>query len=263
MITKKATKSKSSTTIKKKNATKKKFSIGIDKKIRKKDQLLKVCKVFDRTEESVNHFFEIYTELGRGKTGAPSHSRQDLLRAMLVFASAGIDIFLKQIIKNSLPAVIETDNGAQTMFIQFIERRLKKTRESDKIVSIQENTQVDIKFIAGAIGSNDTRNYLLKEYEKDLVNSSLQSRDEIFRVAAAFAITSEKILGKIKADSLKDVFLARNDVIHEMDIDFNKTVASDTKKRKQDETVKQCKIIFEIMNNFLKEVSLKLENDKK
>lgn len=260
-------KQKTKTNTKKKNTMKKvlrkKFSNKIDKSLRKKDVLSKTCKVFDRTEESVNHFFEIYNESGKGKTGAPPHSRQDLLRAMLVFSSAGIDVFLKQIIKDTLSAVIKSDADAQKMFIQFIERRLKKSSEDDKVIVSQVDIQIDIKLIAGAFGSNNTKEYLLKEYEKELVNNSLQSRDEIFRIAAAFAITSEKVLGKINAGNLKEVFSARNDVIHEMDIDFNNTTASDTKKRKQEETIKQCKVILEIMHNFLKEVNLKLENDKK
>lgn len=235
------------------------FSNSISVGIKTCAYLNNACKVFDRTQESANHFFDVYDELGKGVSGAPSHKRQDLLRAMLVFSSAGIDIFLKQIIADSLSIVIQNDNDAHKMFTGFVEKRLKKGSIEEKM---KNGESMNLKFIAGAISADDTRLFLLNEYKKTLTDNSLQSKDEVFRVAAAFAIESKEILKGINDEDLGKVFRARNSVIHELDIDFSKSKDSNTRKRKKKETIQQCSIMFCIMLNFLQELNIKLNDQK-
>ena len=59
--------------------------------------------ILSKTVESVNSFNALYKAGRSGAKGGPStHEQQDLYRAVLVFACAGLDVFVKQLVKNKL-----------------------------------------------------------------------------------------------------------------------------------------------------------------
>ncbi len=66
-------------------------------------------------------FREFRTGVGRGTT---SDAHQDILRAMLIFAWAGLDSAIKRLVRDALQSVIDQDAGAQTNFTETIRRRL-------------------------------------------------------------------------------------------------------------------------------------------
>ena len=110
--------------------------------------------VFQYTSDSVNNFYRVYQESRIGSKGSTTHEQQDLLRAMLVFACSGLDSVVKQLIKDSLPKVIERDlrnEGARKEFQKFVERRIKKVDVDNEESRLP---QTDARFISCIFSSN-------------------------------------------------------------------------------------------------------------
>lgn len=212
--------------------------------------------VFEYALNSVNEFYSIYQNERDGSSGSSTHQEQDLLRAMLVFSCSGLDAVVKQLIKDSLPKIIQKDLGAQKEFQKFVERRLKKTSsvEKDKIINI------DTAFLSQVLVNSNPKNLLMNRLTEHLIVDSLQNKDQLLKVAAYFAITSAEVLSN---DVLtKEAFDARNNIIHEMDVNF-KTKGSGQKKRNQrskTDVLKYCENIFSVASNFINIVSSKLNN---
>lgn len=209
--------------------------------------------VFEHANNSVNKFYELFQN--RGSTvGSTTHSDQDLLRAMLVFSCSGLDAVLKQLIKDALHRVIDKEVGAQQEFQKFIERRIKKGTVEDRDKMI-----IDTSWIASIFASTIPRDYLIETLQENLLNDSLQSRDQLLKVAAFFAITQKEVLQDPEAT--KEAFNVRNEIIHEMDADLN-----GQKKRKQrssKDMVKYCKNILQIGSCFINIVQNKIDNSSK
>src|SRR5580692_11794145 len=68
--------------------------------------------VLSKTVDAVNSFHSLYTGLRVGKSGPSTHEQQDLYRAMLVFACAGLDVFVKQLVKKKIPQLVDRDGSA-------------------------------------------------------------------------------------------------------------------------------------------------------
>jgi len=139
--------------------------------------------------------------------GTPTDGEQDLLRAMLSFACAGLDAMVKQLVRDALAMVIARDEGATAMFVQ----RTRKTIYRDGVLNAELLTQ--------AIVHGSPRDVLVDDLKRELTANSLQSVDELLRVAAYFNIPSRDIVKEPR--DLKAVFDARNQIAHEMDIDFD------------------------------------------
>ena len=84
---------------------------------------------YDAATSFLNLFEE--TRRARQAKGTPTDKEQDLLRAMLVFACAGLDSMLKQLIRDALKLVIDQSEGAQLQFKSFIEKRLSRQGNLD------------------------------------------------------------------------------------------------------------------------------------
>src|SRR3989344_9246209 len=83
--------------------------------------------ILSKTAESVNNFSALYKAGRSGAKGGPStHEQQDLYRAMLVFACAGLDVFVKQLVKNKLSQLVEVDTKVQDKFKNYVKDGIKK-----------------------------------------------------------------------------------------------------------------------------------------
>ena len=167
---------------------------------------------------------------------------QDLLRAILTFASAGLDSLVKQLIKDTLCEVICRYSGSEIMFKRHVERIIMKGNE------------IDGKILANAFISQEPKDYFISKVIWDLTSNSLQSKDELLKVASYFDIPSNILVSDLGV--LKEIFDIRNQIVHEMDIDL-----SDPKHRR--ERVETAMIIytnelFKIAETFLNEVDSKL-----
>ena len=172
---------------------------------------------------------------------------EELLRAMLTFASSGLDAMIKQLVRDALPEVINLRDGAQEGFRKFVERRLKR------------GGGPDYSFVAGVIADPDPRRRLVGDLVDDLTSRSLQSVDEILRVGSFFDIPSEDLIPEPTV--ARGIFYARNQIVHEMDIDFAR---SDRNRRVREypDMAAHTQALFEIAHRFLTEVNARLIDDE-
>ncbi|MBI2185621.1 MAG: hypothetical protein HYU37_00695 [Acidobacteria bacterium] len=126
------------------------------------------------------------------------------MRAALIFAAAGLDSLVKQLVRDTLQIVISKNKGAHAQFTDYIQSRLKRSDGPD------------LRFLAEAIAAERPTNHLQQQLVAELTSSSLQSKDQLLRVAAYFAIPADEISNDLP--KLQAVFHARNQIAHEMDI---------------------------------------------
>ncbi len=75
---------------------------------------------------------------------------------------------------------------------------------------------LDARFLAEAIASDRPADHLQQQLIAELTATSLQSKDQLLRAAAFFAIPADEISTDLT--KLQSVFHARNQIAHEMDI---------------------------------------------
>ena len=111
---------------------------------------------------------------------------------------------VKQLVRDALQTVVSKESGAHAQFTDYVQGRLKRMDPAS------------LKFLAETIAAESPSEHLKQELTRELTDSSLQSKDQLLRVAAYFAIPA----GEISKDmtKLKKVFDTRNQIAHEMDI---------------------------------------------
>ena len=195
--------------------------------------------------EASSSFMELFddTRLNRKAKGTPTNKEQDLLRAMLVFACAGLDSMVKQLVRDAICQVIDNSEGANLQFQSFVEKKL-----------VRQGT-IDTKLLSNIIIQNNPRNILINELVNELTSKSLQSKDQILKAAAFFDIPSNKVTSDIS--TLEKIFRCRNQVSHEMDVDLAQPNRN-RRPRRKDTMIRYTKIILQLANNFLQQVDSKL-----
>jgi hypothetical protein len=140
----------------------------------------------------------------RQAKGTATDHEQDLLRAALIFAAAGLDSLVKQLVRDALLPIPSKDPGAQSQFSDDVQSRLRRA------------DQLDLRLLAETLAADQPAVHLKRELLRELTSGSLQSKDQLLRVAAYFAIPAAEISKDL--NKLKTVFDARNEIAHEMDI---------------------------------------------
>ena len=193
-----------------------------------------------RTVDAVNSFHYVYKSWRTGARGGPStHAQQDLYRAMLIFACAGLDIFVKQLIRTKLSKLIDVDKKAEVKFKEHVRRGLNK---DDKEV---------LNTVALALIDRNPRDIFLGDYLEGMTSESLQSVEELCRVSEASGLDTKSIFDTEKRNLLKDAFTVRNQIIHEMDItvstDGTRTTGHRTRRqRRADVMEKNTRAILDL-----------------
>jgi hypothetical protein len=136
---------------------------------------------------------------------------QDLLRAMLVMAAAGLDSMAKQLIRDALPLIVHSNERARDGLEKYLARQL--TGDVELITAGRSP-----KFIAMLLSSSDLPKRAAIQYVAHLTSASLQSAEELLRVAAAFGLTAGELTTNFQ--DLKPIFDVRNKIIHELDINL-------------------------------------------
>lgn len=193
---------------------------------------------------AATEFLAAFETSRQGKWGGNStDAEQDLLRAMLVFAAAGLDAMVKQLVHRALPAVLAKRSAAtEEKFKAFVVRKVKKDMDTDYI------------FLAEALVSPNSRASLIAAWTVDLTAGSQQSIKAVETAAAAFGLDA-KLLTE-KRDVLGKAFEARNQIVHQMDLDFAANRAR-RQRRKNDmkaltlEVLRAAKAILEGVENKL------------
>jgi hypothetical protein len=142
--------------------------------------------------------------LGRSLRGRLTDNEEDLLRAALVFAGAGLDATLKRLIQDALAVLVQTNDAAEKEFKDFAERRLTAGEGTDP------------KALAHYLIAPDPRRRLVQDYVSAMTGGSLQSHQEVLRVTAAVGIDDRGLTQRITR--LRAAFEARNEVSHELDL---------------------------------------------
>lgn len=167
-----------------------------------------------KTVESVNNFFDLYRSGRRGASGPSTHEQQDLYRAMLVFACAGLDVFVKKLVKDKLPELLPVDQDVEKKFVEYAQKGMRE----EKILST----------LALALVSPVPRNVLMGEYIAGMTGDSLQSVEALCTISNASGLDTKKIFSKSRIDMLKESFVVRNQIIHEMDINTENNASGTT-----------------------------------
>ena len=230
-------------------------------KITEKDSFYPEFNILSKTVEAVNSFHSLYRSGRRKvKAGAATHAQQDLSRAMLIFACAGLDVFVKQLAKTKLPKLLINDNKAKEKFMDYVRR------------GMDNDDKTRMKIVALALIDHNPREIFLKEYVESFTGESLQSYQELCKISEASGLDTKKIF-ETKKEALIEAFTVRNQIIHEMDINISnersKTTGYRTRRqRKILEMNRHTKIILDLAENLFKAYKdkfqiLKIEVDKK
>ena len=182
--------------------------------------------------------------------GMTTDEEQDLLRAMLVSAASGLDAMTKQLIREALPIIIQIGKEALAELEKFVTRRLRDGTDDSL-----ERTP----FLARVLTAPSTQKQIIEDYIGYLTKGSLQSSDELSRVAKAFGISQKEV--NIDHTKLRPIFESRNRIIHELDINFSgkrrrRNLRSEGTMKSYTET------LIELAENILKSVDSKLSKTK-
>lgn len=212
----------------------------------KEEYLNKSNTILISLKNTIESFYTLYDSLDDDK----ENQKQDLLRAIILFSCSGIDSIVKQLVNDTLDYVIEHDEGAFNEFKKHTERKL----------TLKSETGINTKLFAELFTCENPKKTLIDVLKKDLTSNSLQSSEELLKVGSVFNIETAKLVPqKEELDKLKNVFMARNQITHEMDVDMD---APDFKMRNRtyEEIRKYSTFIIGFIEKFIELVSEKLDD---
>ncbi len=181
-------------------------------------------------------------------------NEQDLLRSMLVMASAGLDAAVKHLAQDAVAELILVDEKAQNSFEKFVARRLVSGGES-----LSTATPLNARLLAVVLASPSPQRTLIAEYVSHLTGGSLQSVESLFEIAAALGAEPNDI--GLRPTDLKPIFDARNKIIHEMDINLEAHMRTRT-VRSQTTMIRHTNRIFELIRQLIASVNARLERPR-
>jgi len=172
---------------------------------------------------------------------------------MLLFGSSCLDAVVKQLIQDSLGNVIENNPGAHQQFETYIDRKLKKSKGSSELSD--ELVVINFKYLSSILASREPRKLIIDDLISSLVGDSLQSRDQLLKTAAYFAITRDEIMADVQL--VGNIFSVRNEITHEMDIDLTQPNRNRRPRRREDMT-RYTNELLQIGCRFIEAVSGKI-----
>jgi len=141
--------------------------------------------------------------------GRLAEAHIDLLRAAVVFAGAGLDATLKELIRGSIRSIAHSNQQAREKFESFIADHLGAPD-----ARVERLTLARI-----LVSPQGIQEELFARYERYLTGDSLQSASQVSGVCGALGITEREIRERVKDGSLlDDMFRARNEIVHELDL---------------------------------------------
>ncbi|MCD4825807.1 MAG: hypothetical protein K8S55_14535 [Phycisphaerae bacterium] len=203
-----------------------------------------ILKKAHEASSAMLHCFDLLRKERGNLRGGTTDNEQAALRSMLIMAAAGLDSMIKQLIRDTLTPLSHKDEKVNGKLSDFLKRKL----------------QEDPKFVAGLLSSvliaENQRKQVIELYIDDLTGSSLQSTEELFKAAAALGIQTHGI------DKAKDkpIFDARNQMIHELDIDLSAARRSQN-QRKLPQMISWTNRLFVMAKLFLEAVDKKLKKN--
>jgi RiboL-PSP-HEPN len=211
------------------------------------DETDKAKKVVAHAKNSVNGFLDAFTTVRKNRSakGAPTDEDQDLARAALVFAAAGLDSCIKHLIKESIHSL--------SLFDQKVHEQLDKFVK--KVIMADSPDR-----LASALLADSPRQDLVDSYIYELTGSSLQSFEELAKAAGALGITINTLNQNKKG--IIEIFSTRNKIIHELDVKFEAQQGQrDRNSRTKTKLENDAKLLLTIADEFITAVDNKIENN--
>lgn len=131
-----------------------------------------------------------------------SHGETDLLRAAVVFAGAGIDAVLKQLLEDALVTLLDRSTAARGKLSAYA-------------ATLPSNEPVLAKKVLMAPSAD---RMLRDSYLQKLTKGSLQSEKELRSVRDALGIAPAGGFTDAQLGRHADFFVARNEIVHELDL---------------------------------------------
>lgn len=208
--------------------------------------------VLKQAKVSIKHFRDAFSTVrkARSASGPPTAGEQDLIRASLTFAAAGLDSVVKELIKGAIRSLAEKDENVQKGLEEYARRQLR----DDSDGSFAKN---GASFIANILVSSSPYEQLIEKYTLHLTGSSLQSVDELFKASGALGIN----VGLVNSNSkdLREIFIIRNKIIHELDVRFDGTSGQKARNsRTKTKLDKMSDLLLKVADEYIKAVNQKL-----
>jgi hypothetical protein len=197
--------------------------------------------------DSVGGLFDtLYSVRRLGADGGSADlpdSSQDLLRAAIVFSSAGLDACLEVLISHAVPILVSGNDKSRRKFERYIDSQATAPKASQEFLS--------------AIKDPDPRARLLELYIRDLTTASFQGSASIKdRCSTALGITNEQLPG-FRLTSLDEFFRSRNDVAHRLDLTKPGMLDAkpDRQPRSQEEVGRMCDEVLVLVRDLIRETA--------
>lgn len=138
----------------------------------------------------------------------------DLLRSALLYASAGLDTSLKRLVKHALPSLVEVDENVEKQFQKWATERMGGGVEG----GVDPKALIRILMTKGVT----PRDSLMSSWVYELTDGSAQSVERVDALCSALGVTAreirERTSPKLAESVLRDAFVARNQIAHELDV---------------------------------------------
>ncbi|MDR7463609.1 MAG: hypothetical protein QN209_02805, partial [Armatimonadota bacterium] len=180
----------------------------------------------------------------------PTTEEQDLLRAMVVFAGAGLDAALKQAAQDALYDVAQAQQPAREALAKFVELRF--LRGEPEVAAL---AGVNTKELSRLILSGDPLKVAVESLARDLSGRSLQSFEELQRTLEYFGAANLKL----NTQQLRVTFENRNRIVHEMDMDLKHRTRK-RRARRRDEMLDHARVLLETADKIVTEVDARLNS---
>lgn len=158
-------------------------------------------------------------EKNQSTRGRLSGDAQDLLRAAIVFTSAGLDACLSALLADAVPVLIDGNEAARAKFERYVDEQINAPKVSSEFRE--------------AVQGLDPRSNMIALYVRSLTKASFQGSGDVKeRARAALGVTNKQLPAK-RITALDKFFSARNDVAHRMDHSGSSSAADAAPPREQ------------------------------
>lgn len=172
----------------------------------------KAAVILEVSHESADALLKAF-ELAQSGRGAPrgmtTDEEQDLLRAMLVMAAAGLDSMLKRLIRDCMPSLVKANSQVRDGLEKFVARSIRGDAETLEPLA-------GARFLGRVLAAESQQGQVIEEYIRDLTGASLQSAPELMRTVQALGLSKTRV----DPARFKAIFSVRNEIIHELDINL-------------------------------------------
>ncbi|SDF96847.1 hypothetical protein SAMN04487781_3120 [Cellulosimicrobium cellulans] len=199
-----------------------------------------------------------YEKSQSGRWTAPA---VDSLRSALLYASAGLDVSLKRLVRHALPELPERDEFVEERFQRYAEAKMKAGQSG----GIDPKALIRVLMTKG----ESPRDSLMGAWVYDLTDGSAQSAERVGELAQALGVTNSALKKRIvpaKAPSkstLQSAFEARNLIAHELDVtnpnaETRKPLESIRQYRSHDQIAEWCVELLDVTQLITNDVARRL-----